>query len=490
MSWVGSVSEWALTLAVIVSTTITILMLTAPSAYSQFDLGKFTENDFTDEDKKDSERSGYDYFQKYKDTDGNLPVETNIQVVVLGDIGRSPRMQYHALSIASCGGQVDLVGYVESDVHPDIQASRFVNVVPIRPFPERLRSKGEFGFLITAPFKVTWQICSLYYALAYRSKACKWMLVQNPPSIPTLAIAQLVCFCRNTRLVIDWHNFGYSILALRLGPNHPLVRLAEWYEEYFSRGATAHFCVTNAMAKVLKRKWDITASPLHDRPPKHFQPLSTEQRSKTLHRLPYMPLWANELISHQNRLIVSSTSWTPDEDFSILLDALVDYSATSGDDSSLPYLNVVITGKGPLKKHYTSHIDKLTNEHRLLKVNIKTVWLSTEDYASLLGSADLGISLHTSSSGVDLPMKVVDMFGTGLPVAGWSKFEAWPELVREGENGRGFESAGQLSAILQELFGGDGHELQKLRDGALKECHRRWDDEWMPIAGQLFQLKP
>jgi hypothetical protein len=35
-----------------------------------------------------------------------------IQVVVLGDIGRSPRMQYHAMSIARRGCHVDLIGYL------------------------------------------------------------------------------------------------------------------------------------------------------------------------------------------------------------------------------------------------------------------------------------------------------------------------------------------------------------------------------------------
>lgn len=37
--------------------------------------------------------------------------EVSVQIVVLGDIGHSPRMQCHALSIARHGGRVTVIGY-------------------------------------------------------------------------------------------------------------------------------------------------------------------------------------------------------------------------------------------------------------------------------------------------------------------------------------------------------------------------------------------
>ena len=72
----------------------------------------------------------------------------------------------------------------------------------------------------------------------------------------------------------------------------------------------------------------------------------------------------------------------------------------------------MITGKGPLKSFYEEKISKMSLE----RTRVITAWFETSDYPLLLGSADLGISLHTSTSGMDLPMKVVDMFGCGLPV--------------------------------------------------------------------------
>lgn len=313
------------------------------------------------------------------------------------------------------------------------------------------------------------------------------MLVQNPPSIPTLAVAQLVCFVRNTRLIIDWHNFGYSILAMKLGTTHPLVKVSKQYESFFAKGATAHFTVTNAMARVLKDSFDVKALPLHDRPPAHFQPLSEKDRIELLERLPETAPYSDYLQDGIQKMIVSSTSWTADEDFSILLDALVSYSAQASKKHHLPRILAIITGKGPQREHYLAEIAKLKSNNKLAMVDVNTAWLSMEDYAKILGSADVGISLHTSSSGVDLPMKVVDMFGTGLPVFGWSKFEAWPELVTEDVNGKGFGSAGRLASLLIDYFS-DDDKLQTLREGALKECSRRWDDEWDPVAGRLLGL--
>lgn len=79
-----------LTLTVAASTVLTIILLCLPSQYRS-DAGDATSSE-------SAESSGASY--------------VSIQVLVLGDIGRSPRMQYHALSIAKHGGHLQVIGYL------------------------------------------------------------------------------------------------------------------------------------------------------------------------------------------------------------------------------------------------------------------------------------------------------------------------------------------------------------------------------------------
>ncbi|KAK7512731.1 putative beta-1,4-mannosyltransferase [Phyllosticta citriasiana] len=411
-----------------------------------------------------------------------------IQIVVLGDIGRSPRMQYHAMSLARLGYAVDIIGYKESDIHPALNSNDRVHVFPIPPWPRKWQTDDRRLFVLMAPLKVIWQTWGLFAAMSYETRPARFVLVQNPPSIPTLLVARVACILRNTAFCIDWHNFGHSILALKLGQSHPLVLISHFYEYAVTKNAPINFTVTAAMARVLREKHGRTGViPLYDRPPAHFKPCaSAAARREGLLSLARQQNWLIDFASSTPpKIIVSSTSWTPDEDFSLLLNALSSYS-TSAQTTSLPPVIAIITGKGPQKELYLDKIANMEKDGQLTHVRILTAWLSIEDYARLLSYADLGVSLHTSSSGVDLPMKVVDMFGAGLPVAGWDRFEAWSELVQEGINGRGFGSAEALGELLVELLSDDGKQLQRLRKGAEKETQRRWDEEWEEKAGRVF----
>ncbi len=100
----------AIFVALIISSLVTLFLFTLPTQYDPYN-PDLVQEDVPEEEKKKFVDSAYGYFNKHRATNKTLKVEGSTQVVVLGDIGRSPRMQYHAISIAKHGGLVDLIGY-------------------------------------------------------------------------------------------------------------------------------------------------------------------------------------------------------------------------------------------------------------------------------------------------------------------------------------------------------------------------------------------
>lgn len=89
-------------------------------------------------------------------------------------------------------------------------------------------------------------------------------------------------------------------------------------------------------------------------------------------------------------LLISSTSWTPDEDFSILLDALSQYDRTARKaGGQLPKILMVVTGKGPDRTKYMQQVADLQRgsdgKEGWKYVRCVSMWLEAADYPLLLG---------------------------------------------------------------------------------------------------------
>ena len=50
------------------------------------------------------------------------------------------------------------------------------------------------------------------------------MCWQVPPALPTLPLCRAAALWHGCPLVVDWHNFAHTLMALSLGAQHPAVR--------------------------------------------------------------------------------------------------------------------------------------------------------------------------------------------------------------------------------------------------------------------------
>lgn len=420
-------------------------------------------------------------FLTYKGSGGKRKTVT---ILVLGDIGHSPRMCYHAQSFSKFDYYINLCGYVETEPPLSIVDDINVEIYPI----DVIRNTNGLPFVLFAAKKILLQVF-LLFSLLFDLRGSDYFMIQNPPSMPLLAILLVFIklFSRNSRLIIDWHNLNYTILNLKFNNlGHPLVRFLRLYEKHLGTFAWLHITVTGRMKKFLVEEFGYDAKRieiLHDRPPEQFVPLVESNISKA-EILKEHPLFEGVEDIQNYKILVSSTSFTPDEDFTILLDALKRYDEAP---NSPPVL-LIVTGKGPLKEQFLNRVTELKFLSRVL---VRTAWLSAEDYPIILSLADLGVSLHMSLSGIDLPMKIVDFFGVGVPVVTLS-FPAIGELVKDGVNGlitrRKDDSITETDEMFRLLHDALCSEslLSTLKEGALKESKNRWEQNWTATLGKTF----
>ena len=109
-------------------------------------------------------------------------------VLALADLGKSARMQYHARSLAANGLAVDLVGFEGTALSAEIERHSQIRVHRLANVTTRHRQTNNVTYVIAAVFDVLMLSIRLWRMLA-RLPAADLVLVQNPPTIPTMAVA-------------------------------------------------------------------------------------------------------------------------------------------------------------------------------------------------------------------------------------------------------------------------------------------------------------
>lgn len=403
----------------------------------------------------------------------------HVAVVVLGPYDQSPRMRYHARAMADAGMTVTMVAQAGTRDNPPKAANRQDGLwlLPVRRLP---RSRPLFIFW--AILRAILQTLDLAWAFV-RIGPVQVILVQTPPPLPTLPIAWLAARLRGARLIVDWHNLSAPLLALRLGWDAPATRLTDFLERRAARLGDTHVCVSQAMAAWLARDFNLAATPFPDFPAAGFA--AARETVATAAPLALLPPPLTGRPNADAQLLVAATSWTDDEDFGFLLEALDRHTNKAAPPESNG-LHIVITGKGPLRSRFEADCHR----RKWPGVAITCGWLGEEDYRDLIASADAGLCLHRSAAGIDLPMKALDYLGGGLPVLAYDYGPCLHELLRPGENAVLFTTTVELGDWLTGLRAGHNDtlvQLAELRGNIAARPLPTWEAAWRQVMPALLR---
>jgi beta-1,4-mannosyltransferase len=404
-------------------------------------------------------------------------------VLVLGDLGRSPRILNQALALAEDGAAVSLAGYHETQVDRSVKNSERIHLYRIRRLRRAPENAPRFWFLLVTAIRSACLLVESLWVLLAATPRADAVLVQNPPTLPTLLAGWMAARMRGSFFIIDWHNFGYTMLEPRLGPAHFVVRLAKTCEGWFGRHADAHFCVSKAMRRILVDEFGlVNPIVLYDKPRELLPVLPISERTAAARDVLAR---AGLTLPCGSALAVCPTSWSSDEDMDLLLRGLERWdSQTPG--RPLPRLMVLITGRGPLREEFERRISRVAWR----RVIPHTAFLDPADYRELLRVAHIGFSLHRSSSGVDLPMKIIDLFGARTPASVLDYGPCLTEQIQPGLTAVTFRDSDEFAQRIDELLQGfpdDLQVLERMQRNIQASFAETWLEAWQRDAAPVFR---
>lgn len=401
-------------------------------------------------------------------------------VLALADLGRSPRMQRHALALARAtpDAQVDIVGYEGSPVQLPVTAEPSVccrRLAARRERPDaRWWSPGAAAGAAAHGARVG--------GVVFGGSRPDLILVQSPTSGAARTLSWMASRLRGARLVIDWHNRAptYERDNDRTRGNQTGLR----QERRWAHRAHAHLAASRAMADWLKREYRVQASVLYDRPSHWFGRPDLAAAADLWQRL------ARDLSLGPRRIPIAicPTGWTPNEDFDLLLEGLERTErrlAARAPDTTAPNLAVLLTGRGPMRETIEARIAR----RPFSRVAVRTTWLEPADYVVLVGMADVGLCLHQSASGLDLPGKLAEFRGAAVPALALDYAPVLTEVLEKGKQGVTFRDPGDLATILAALAVGDIESqplLSSARTWLAEHPAERWEEHWQAVAAPIL----
>jgi beta-1,4-mannosyltransferase len=410
-----------------------------------------------------------------------------VLVLVQGELAQSPRMLNHARELLAAGAEVMLVGFTGLALPPDLAGHPALSVHAISRLGSRRWARLPRAlFIPAAALRSVWLAIRVAWLLLWALPRPQAILVQNPPALPAAVIAMLAARCRGAALIVDWHNLSSAMLALRFGSEHRLVGALARIERWLAGRASANLCVSEALCRYVQAATRRDCAVLHDRPRRRSVPATKSERAAILSRvwsaLGVPPAGSDD---HPPIVLVSSTSWSEDEDLMMLMDGFAALARTDAEQhAGVRPLVLIATGLGPGRANFEARAREVERPG----LRIVTGWLPDDLYRDLLRAADLGISMHRSASGLDLPMKIVDMIEAGLPVLAFDYAPCLGELLPRDRAAGLFRTSAELEACLRSLLrdGATLARLDQLRVDMPELATPGWAEEWRRVALPIF----